>query len=203
MFKNNFDRTLILGASVSAAVDDKNPTKRFLRSRGKLNGVLLHAYGGKPASFILPKLSQSVLDRATSVIAIDLMFWDSVIGFSDPRESRAFLKGFFNAAKARSLPVIIGRVPGFHLLQIHRDELNAAIEREVENYSLAKMLKLDELFERVMSDEGVHIDGKHHRIEDLIPDGLHPGPVAAEFIAREIENLVSSTEPVSLERAEA
>jgi hypothetical protein len=188
---------LILGASVSAAAADRNPAKRFLQARGKLSGALLHAHSGQPGAFVLPKLAHTVLDQASSVIAVDLMFWDSVMGLSEPRESRAFLRGFFKAVSARKTPIIIGRVPGFHPLQIHRDELNDAIEREVENYPLAKMLMLDELFERVMRDEGVHLDGRHHRIEDLIPDGLHPGPEAAELIAREIELLVSGSSPLA------
>ncbi len=189
---STFAKTLVVGASVSAAFVDRNPTKRFLRSLGLLGGSMTHAQGGAPGARVLSSLKRSVLDQVTAVIALDLLFWDSVIGLGDPREAKAFLKGFFKELRARGLPILIGRVPGFHALQIYRDELNEAIENEVRAHReagfAAVVVPLDQLFERANEDEGVHIDGRHHRLEDLIPDGLHPGPIAAEYIARELGN---------------
>jgi hypothetical protein len=85
--------------------------------------------------------------------------------------------------------VIIGRIPSFHALQVHREELNEAIEREVRHHGRACVLELDRLFDEAMRGGGVLIDGRHHPFRDLIPDGLHPGPVASEYIAREIRRL--------------
>lgn len=186
-----FARTLIVGASVSDAVVERNPTQRFLRRLGVLDRVRSHAQDGAPGARMLSTLKKSWLDDTTAVIGIDLLFWDSVIGVGDPRAARAFLKGFFKELRSRKIPIVIGRIPGFHPLQIYRDELNEAIVGEVEASAAAGhravVLPLDQLFEQVTRDEGIQIDGKHHRLKDLIPDGLHPGPVAAEYISQHLE----------------
>lgn len=186
-----FARTLVVGASVSDAIVDRNPTKRFLRRLGVLERSRTHAQDGALATRMLSTLKKSWLDECTAVIGIDLLFWDSVIGLGDPRAARAFLKGFFNELRSRKIPIVVGRIPGFHPLQIHRDELNEATHAEVrqslESGHRAVVLPLDELFEQVSRDRGLEIDGKHHRLADLIPDGLHPGPIAAEYISKRLE----------------
>ena len=199
-----FERTLVIGASVSAALTDRNPTKLFLKENGWLAGSRTHAFGGRPGAHVLSQLKKTQLDDVTAVIGVDLMFWDSVMGLGNPTEARAFLRGFCKEVGKRRLPLILGRIPGFHMLQIHREELNEAIEKEARNYELARVIELDRLFEQVMADEGIHIDGKHHRMSDLIPDGLHPGPVAAQYIAHSIAPLAASLEAaVSMHRQQA
>jgi hypothetical protein len=177
---------------VSAAPVERNPAKRFLREHGFLSGAFSHASSGRPGAVVLSNLRGSQLDQASAVIAVDLMFWDSVMGLADPRESRAFLRGFFKELAKRDLPIIIGNVPAIHPLQIHRDELNEAIEREVANHPRAALLSLDQLFATVIENAGIEIDGKHHSLMDLIPDGLHPGPVASAYVAKEISSLAGS-----------
>lgn len=190
LLKMNLDKTLIVGASVSAAPLEKNPAKRFLRSRGYLGGVTTHAFSGAPGARVLKQLKRSSLDGVTAVIGVDLMFWDSVIGLGDPREGAAFLKGFFNEVKARELPIVIGNIPAFHDLQIHRETLNEVIRKECTSYERACILPLDKLFEDV-SLEGVLHEGRRYTLSELLPDGLHPSPVAAEAIALEIAKIVS------------
>lgn len=185
----SLSKTLVVGASVSAAPVEKNPAKRFLREHGFLNGAFTHAFSGHPGAKVLGQLRKSMLDGVSAVIAVDLMFWDSVFGLGDPLESKAFLRGFLNEVKSRGLPIILGNIPRFHDLQVHRDDLNEAIAKEVGRYEKARLLELDRLFLEV-SKSGLEFQGRRYSLRELLPDGLHPSPAAAEGIAREIKKLV-------------
>ena len=163
-----FAKTLILGASVSNAAVERNPTKLFLREHRWLEGSITYARAGTPGAKVLSGFKKSLLDSRTAVIAIDLFFWDSVIGLGDAREAKAFMRGFFKELRARSLPLIVGNIPNFHALQIHREELNEALQREVglfrEAGVRAELFPLDDLFRRATENEGLSIDGRHHAL---------------------------------------
>lgn len=187
---DSFHRTLIVGASVSAAPTERNPSKRFLLSQGYLNGVISHAFSGTPGARILSQLKKSLLEEASAVLAVDLMFWDSVFGLADPRESQAFLRGFFKEVKKLKLPIVIGTIPLIHGLQVHREVLNEAIRKEAEAYEKARILDLAGLYDSARR-EGIQVGAKTYSLSELAPDGLHPGPIAAEAIAQRIHQTIT------------
>lgn len=203
MAKQTFDfmKTLVIGASVSAAVLERNPSRRFLRDLGTLGHATSHAHSGTPGARVLSNLKRSMLADRSAVLAIDLMFWDSVFGLADPTESRAFLRGFFNEIRQRELGIVIGNVPAIHPLQVNRIEINEALQEECDRWAHSRLVQLDHLFERGMSDGGLVLDGRFHSIAELLPDGLHPGPVAAELISREMKTAVFGADQGSRDRA--
>ena len=182
----DFSHTLIIGASVSAALTERNPSKLFLLDQGSLHQAKSHAISGSPGARVLSQMKKSILNGRTAVLAVDLMFWDAVMGLGEPKESRAYLKGFFNEIRARDLGIVIGNVPNFHGLQIHRDEINAAIEEECIKWPKTRILRLDRLFADCEKRGGIEYKGKLRTIRELLPDGLHPSAIAAEAICQEI-----------------
>lgn len=177
-----FSKPLITGASISADWASMSPGKRLAERLSPKTDVRVIARGGQPGASVLNGVTPAVLKDRSIVIGFDLFFWDSTRASADAGV-RALKTLIANAEKA-GVPVVIGDIP--ELIRGHqpaRKELNQMIYRACKSAKNCYVIPLDALYQRISKDGFVEIKGKKYSFFDLVPDGLHIGSVAGEFLA--------------------
>jgi hypothetical protein len=176
-----FARPLIAGASVSADWASLSPGKRLSYRYTDKPNVVTVARSGHPSLDVIPLLTDKVLSDRSIIVGFDLFFWDSVN--ENPQASIDGMKALVAKAKKRGIPVVFGDIP--ELLAGHqpgRAKLNKAL-RELRANGHCVLVELDELHRDVMRHGGLKVNGRLYTLRELVPDGLHIGDVAGEFLA--------------------
>lgn len=183
-------KPLILGASVSADYLTPSPGKRAsLRYTSAANIDVLAANGRRGYDSVR-MLQDSRLKDRTALIGVDTFFWDALS--PSPTASVRAVESLVEKAESRGIPIIIGDVPVvMPSLQRSVVEVNRAIKRACEVYSRCRVLGLNALFAQVARDGYFDYKGRRYPIHELLPDGLHLGPPAAEYLSEEIERLLA------------
>lgn len=176
-----FAKPLIIGASVSADYASLSPGKRLsLRYTDKKN-VETIARSGKPSHEVLPLVTDAKLKDRSIIIGLDLFFWDSAN--PSPEASIKGLKHLVAKAKVLRVPLILGDVP--ELLpgyQPGRIQINKAINEACSSGD-CHVVMLSKLHLEVMRNGGLKIKTRLYRFRELVPDGLHLGDIAGEYLA--------------------
>jgi hypothetical protein len=179
-FSNLFLRPLIVGASISADWASTSPGKRL--SSRFTSDIRVIAKGGQPGSKMLPQVRGKDLEDRSVVVGFDLFFWDSSRGMIE--ESLREFRKMVIETKRLGIPFIVGDVPellpGF---QPGRRELNQMVHRAAVAHDHVYVVPLDDLYQRILQDHVLEIGGKEYSFFDLVPDGLHIGETASEFLA--------------------
>ena len=189
-------RPLIAGASVSADTGAISPGKRLALRYTDSDDILTIARGGAASIAILPFLSESVLAERSTVIAIDLFFWDSVA----PACSTAIsgMSNLLERTRKLAIPVVLGDIPALMPdMQPCRDALNEAIRHQCQQPG-CQIVPIDAFNEELMQSGSVTIHGKQYGADELIPDGLHLSEVAADFFAEQIADQLTCGFPQNL-----
>jgi hypothetical protein len=177
-----FSKPLITGASISADWASLSPGKRLAERLVKSPDVRVIARGGQTGASVLAGVTPSVLKDRSIIIGFDLFFWDSTRASAEP--SVKALKTLVAQAQERDIPLIIGDIP--ELIPGHqpnRKELNQMIYRSCKAAKNCFVVPLDELYQRITREGFVEIKGKKYSFFDLLPDGLHIGSVAGDYLA--------------------
>lgn len=173
---------LIVGASVSADYGTTSPGRRLALRHTEEKNIEVIARGGKSSLEVLPLVGKPELEGRTSVLALDLFFWDSVR--RNPAKSVAQLKAFVQKMADAKIPLVLGDIPDLMGgKQPGRKKLNAEISRLCKAPHGCYLVPLDALLARIKKDGGLLIEERLVPITELLPDGLHLSPVAAEYIA--------------------
>ncbi len=192
--ENLFAKPLIVGASISADWAAASPGKRL--SSRFTSDIRVIARGGQPGAKMLPQVRARDLEDRSIVIGFDLFFWDSARG-SVEEASLQFRKMVIET-KRLGIPFIVGDIPellpGF---QPGRRELNQMIRRAAAAHDHVYVVPLDELYTRILRDHSLEIGGRQYSFFDLVPDGLHIGETASEFLADLILETLRSKESAS------
>jgi hypothetical protein len=180
--KKIFNKPLIIGASVSADYLAESPGKRLAKRYTKSSEIVTKAIGGRAGRDLLPTLAAKTFDDRSVVVGIDLFFWDST--FRDPKPSLAALDRLMTDVKKRNLPIVLGEIPGLlPSRQPQRAALNAAIHKACASYENCYVMPFDDLLSRIMKDWSLEIKGRKYSLLELVPDGLHMGDVAGDYLA--------------------
>lgn len=183
--KEILQKPLIIGASVSAGYGTPSPGKRLALRYTTDANVRTIAQNGKPGKEVLRSISAKSLEDRTAIIGLDLFFWDST--HASAKVSIEALRSLVALAKKQNLPLVLGEIPG--LLPSHqpsREALNLEMAQACRTYDRCVLLPLDEILHKVIADGSLEYKGKHYGLMDLLPDGLHLGPVAADYLADRI-----------------
>jgi hypothetical protein len=185
--KKIFRNTLILGASVSSGkVTDGPGTRAARRFGGKVTNL---AEPEQPVTDYEDDFNADYLEGYTSVIAIDLLFWDSSHFRVGP--SIAKFDQLLAATSAKGIPLVIGDIP--KLLswwkQISRASLNRHIRRECVPAKHCYVLAFEDLHKQA-TGSGIEIGGKRYRFEELVADGLHMNAIGSNHVAGMIVDLL-------------
>lgn len=186
-----FEKPLIVGASISADWAAQSPGKKL---SSRFNGdIRVHARGGQSGASMLSSLSPRMLEDRSIVIGIDLFFWDSAR--ADVSASLEAFRKLVLDTRRLGIPLIVGDIPellpGF---QPGRRELNQMIHRAEKANDHVRVVPLEDLYLRILRDHSLEIRGKKYSFFDLVPDGLHVGDVAAEFLADLIHDTIRARE---------
>lgn len=177
-----FSKPLILGASISADWAAMSPGKRLAHRHNQESQVQVLARGGQTGASVLGLLRSHDLDDRSIVIGFDLFFWDSTR--ADVSASLKKMEALVADAEKRKLPLVIGDIPelapGF---QPARKVLNKKLRELAAKSPLMRLIPLEKLYLQVLADGFVEIRGQRFTFFDLVPDGLHIGDVAADFLA--------------------
>ena len=191
--KSFLSRPLILGASVSSGKHTKGPGDRAAEMAGSTSIQNLARSGQKATQYEF--LQEAVVADRTSIIAIDLLFWDSTA--RDTRKSIETTNKLLSYAKKKQIPLVLGDIPlvvtGWRSLlkpQRNRDILNSYIRSVCRPENNCLLLEFDRLH-RVSSSVGITIKGKKYFYRDLAPDGKHLNAVASEHVAEMIVDLLT------------
>jgi hypothetical protein len=177
-----FEKPLIIGASVSADWASLSPGKRLALRYTKSSSIKTLAKPGHPSLAVLPTVPEQKLKDHSIVIGFDLFFWDSAL--PSATDSLNAMKKLIAATKASRVPLVLGDIP--ELLpgrQPSRRELNQMIHRSCKSEEHCYVIRLDELHKQVMRDRALTIKGRKYSFKELVPDGLHIGDVAGDFLA--------------------
>lgn len=175
-------KPLIIGASVSSGFLSKSPGDRLAERYTSPENIVNRAVPGAPSFHHLPVLNDELVSDRSLVIAMDLMFWDSVI--NKKNLSLHALSLLIDLCKKREIPLIVGDIPDLlRGRQVLRQELNALIRQKALENKHIFVLPLEALHHQVMRDRYLLIGGKRHSFHELVPDGLHLADLAGEFLA--------------------
>lgn len=183
------ERPLIAGASVSADYLAPSPGKTLSLKHTESSKIRVIARNGAPGKETVRKIDERALTDRTALIGVDLFFWDST--HADAAPSLAALDDLMARTARLGLPVILGNVPG--ILPSHQPSrlaLNRAIEEASKKHAHCRILRIDRIFAQAMIQGGAFVDGKHHTIVELLPDGLHLSQVASKHVAGHIEEVM-------------
>jgi lysophospholipase L1-like esterase len=184
-----FKAPLIVGASVSGGYAAEGPgtvlSKRYTEARN----VRTIAYNGTPGHVVLKNVPSHTLKDHSIVIGVDLFFWDSI--YPTGQASVAALKKLVQAAEEARIPLVLGDIPdlipGF---QSQRALLNQELKAACTRYKQCYLVPLSEVFQQIQKDRHLVYNSKRYTIRELLPDGLHLGPVASAYIADMIETMI-------------
>ena len=175
-------KPFITGASVSADFGTPSPGRRLALRYTKSVDIKTYARPGTPGVETLKKVSAADLKDRTSVLALDLFFWDSVQ--ENPSASIAAMKKFIAEVQQLHIPLVIGEIP--ELLpgrQASRAKLNEAIQANCLKANQCFIMPFDQLHHQLMKDGYLEIKGKRMTLKSIVPDGLHLSEPASEFLA--------------------
>lgn len=183
-------KPLILGASVSADWASKSPGKLLAMRYTDEREIKTIAFGGKSGSFVLKKVHDDHLKDRTVVIGLDLFFWDATLRTAD--ETLKEMKRLLSLVKARNIPLILGEVPLLMPgMQPQAALINQEIRKACETYSKCSVLPFTSMLMKVLSEGSLEYKGKRYSLRELIPDGLHIGPIASQYIADHLHESLS------------
>jgi hypothetical protein len=184
-----FSKPLIIGASVSADWASLSPGKRLSYRHTDRANVLTIAKSGHPGIDVLRDVTDKKLEGRSIVIGFDLFFWDS--GRADATETLTAMRKLVKRTGELGIPLVLGDIPelipGYQPI---RRELNQMIHRACDSEPHCTVIRLDDLHKQVMRDRALTIKGKKYTFRELVPDGLHIGDVAGEFLADHVHEAI-------------
>lgn len=186
--KTAMQRPLILGASVSADYFTESPGKRLALRYTSSDQVKVVARHGLRGRDVLRSVSDQVLADRTSIICVDTFFWDSLA--ASPKQSLEALEVIAAFAAKRGIPLILAEVPEF-LTTVQKSvvALNEKILELGVRHANCHVLPVNKILQETFERGYITQNGEQISIERLLPDGLHLGEPASEFIANEIAAL--------------
>jgi hypothetical protein len=185
-------KPLIIGASVSADHLSASPGKRLALQYTNKQNIRTIAHGGYPGKDIIKMIHESDLKDRTVVIGMDLFFWDSTL--DSPHQSLNALHHLVELINKHKLPLILGDIP--ELLpgwQKSRKLLQDEIHRICHVNDLCILMPLEHLYKDVLKDGFISYQGRQYNLWDLVPDGLHIGDVAGNYLSEAMLNVLNSS----------
>jgi hypothetical protein len=183
-------RPLIVGASVSADWATQSPGKRLALRFTDGSQIKTIAFGGKTGSFVLQRVGDEQLQSRTVVIGLDLFFWDATQ--RSPDEALREMRRLLSAVRARDIPILLGEIPELLPgLQPQAALINQELRKACSTYSKCKLIPLNEMLMKTLREGTLTYKGTRYDLRQLIPDGLHIGPIASEYIADVIHEILS------------
>jgi len=178
-------RPLIVGASVSADWAAKSPGKLLALRYTDESQIRTIAFGGKSGREVLKNVSDETLGDRTVVIGLDLFFWDATLRSSE--ESLSALKRLMSAVEKLQIPIILGEVPLLMPgMQPQAAAINQAIHAACRSYPNCTVVPFTSMLFKILKEGSLTYKGSRYGLRDLIPDGLHIGPIASQYIADSI-----------------
>lgn len=183
-------RPLIVGASVSADWASKSPGKLLALRYTDESQIKTIAFGGKSGSFVLKKVAEETLRDRSIIIGLDLFFWDATL--RSPDESLREMKRLLQLAKANEIPIVLGEVPMLLPgMQPQAALINRELNKACEIYDKCTVLPFTGLLMQVLSQGALDYKGKRYTLKELVPDGLHIGPIASAYIADTLQETLT------------
>jgi hypothetical protein len=68
--------------------------------------------------------------------------------------------------------------------------LNQELQAACTRYSQCYLVPLSEVFQQIQKDRSLVYQSKRYTIRELLPDGLHLGPIASAYVADMIETMM-------------
>lgn len=185
-------KPLILGASVSADHSSPSPGKKLALAHTSAHAIRTIAFGGRPSLQVLPHLKPEGLKDRSIVIAVDLFFWDSLL--PSPQASVGALEDLLGRVKERGIPLVLGNIPNLMpALQPSRSALNQAMEKACRDYDKCMILPFDSFLQRLLREGSLTYENRRYSYRELLPDGLHVGPVGSAYLGQKIAELLTLT----------
>lgn len=188
-----FDRSLILGASISANYNGvTSPGEKLAQRFESGNQVDKIARNGARSSEILAQLKSKNIQDYSSLVGVDLFFWDSAeIGCGVATEN---IRELTNLVKGSTTKLFLGSVPRLPRvpLQPCMNAINDALQENCKTDQNCFIVPLKATYEKLDSDGKIEFQSQFYNKDQLIPDGLHLTPVGSELVADEILGSVSA-----------
>lgn len=187
--RSTFKSPLIVGASVSGGYAAPGPGTLLSARYTEPKNVRTIALNGTPGHVVLKNLSQNTVKDHSIIIGVDLFFWDSI--YPTGPASVAALQKLVHEAESANVPLVLGDIPELIPgLQRQRMLLNQTLQDACARYSQCYLVPLSEVFQQIQRDRFLVYQSKRYTFRELLPDGLHLGPVASAYIADMIETMM-------------
>jgi hypothetical protein len=184
-----FKTPLIVGASVSGGYAAPGPGTLLSVRYTDAKNVRTIAYNGTPGHVVLKSLPHNALKAHSVIIGVDLFFWDSI--YPTGPASVAALQRLVQEAETSGIPIVLGDIPNLLPgLQSQRTLLNHHLQQACARYSQCYLVPLSEVFQQIQRDRYLDYQAKRYSIRELLPDGLHLGPIASAYVADMIETML-------------
>ncbi len=184
-----FKKPLIVGASVSGGYAAPGPGTVLSTRYTDPKNIRTIAYNGTPGHVVLKNILHHNLKDHSVIIGVDLFFWDSI--YPTAPASVAALRTLVKEAESAKIPLILGDIPDLLPgLQSQRAILNQELQQACARYSQCYLVPLSEVFQQIQRDRHLVYQTKRYTLRELLPDGLHLGPIASAYVADLMEDLL-------------
>ena len=191
--KKFLQRPLIIGASVSGDYFVESPGKILAQRYTTSDHIKVMAQKGRSGKLSIKEVNDKSIQERTAVIGIDLFFWDSFI--SSSTESISQMEKLIAMTAKYNIPLVLGEIPVFYSpRQPTADILNLKMKQLCKSNKGCHILPLNDFLIKTLTDGFLLYKKKKYSIQDLMPDGLHIARPASEYLADEIEKLLSVTQ---------
>lgn len=177
-----FSKPLIIGASVSADYLSASPGKRLALRYAKPQDIHVIARHGRAGRDTVHLLHEKDVKERSVLIGMDLFFWDSTL--DHPERSIKTLHHLVELVEKYRIPFILGDIP--ELLpgwQYSRKLIQDEIHRVCHQSPYCLLMPLEHVYKDVLREGGITYQNKQYELWDLVPDGLHIGDVAGNYLA--------------------
>ncbi len=187
--KQLFQKPLIVGASVSADYFTESPGKLVALDYTSSDQIKVLARNGKPSTQILNQVTDAMVQDRSIIVGVDLFFWDSFT--SSAAATLEQMDRLIHLSEKYRIPVVLGEIP---TLLPGTQRSAAAINKKLHEHCQAKadcyVLPLHDLMVKTLTDGYIDHQGRRYDLETLVPDGLHIGRPASQYLAEQIKNLL-------------
>ncbi|MBC7396318.1 MAG: hypothetical protein H7333_02650 [Bdellovibrionales bacterium] len=172
----------------------ESPGRKLALRYTKPHHIKTIAFGGRPGLQVLKSVTKADLEDRTIIIGVDLFFWDSTLPSADA--SIKALHELVKQTQELDIPLVLGEIP--ELIPERQPSLavlNQALSKVSSIHGHCHLMLFNQLMHQILEDGHLHIRGRNYSIPDLVPDGLHLGEIAGEFLA---DRLLSAIAPPML-----
>lgn len=183
-----FEKPLVIGASLSSGYKATDPATLIATRIGHGDRVKNLAIPYKQSGEVLSKVKKKDFKTASSIVALDLFYWDSKK--KSCAETENAIRHFFDLMRKIRTPLVIGTIIG---TDDCTRKLNESIHSKCTSGKSCILFDLNSFWLKLASGTPVTVQGKTVEPRVLMADNLHPNLLGSNYLADQILETIAKS----------